>query len=187
MDRPSAGKGSILIVDDDEDDFFITSEYVRNIPGMNYETEWAGTYKAGLESIVAQRHDLYFVDYRLGARSGVDLLKEAKAAGSDAPIVLLTGQGNYSVDIEAMKLAAIAGRGRKRDFTNLYFLLKHFTLADIISFYNQKYNDGSEMMIVRSLSYFDDADTDENLKLLKKVDWNEIKTLILRKIKTHYH
>lgn len=90
-------------------------------------------------------------------------------------------------DIEAMKLAAIAGRGRKRDFTDLYFLLKHFTLADIISFYNQKYNDGSKMMIVRSLSYFEDADTDENLKLLKKVDWNEIKTLILRKIKTHYH
>ncbi len=97
----------ILIVDDDEDDFFITSEYVRNIPGMNYEMEWAGTYKAGLESILAHRHDLYFVDYRLGARSGVDLLKEAKAAGSDAPIVLLTGQGNYSVDIEAMKLGAV--------------------------------------------------------------------------------
>ena len=98
---------NILIIDDDEDDFMITSEYIRSIPGNTYQIHWAGTYKKGMEHLLANDHDLYFADYRLGAKSGVDFLKEAQAAGSEAPIVLLTGQGNYEVDIEAMKWGAV--------------------------------------------------------------------------------
>jgi hypothetical protein len=77
---------------------------------------------------------------------------------------------------------AIAGRGRKRDFTDLYFLLQQFTLREILDFYNQKYHDGSEMMIVRSLTYFDDADTDEDLKLFKKIKWEKVKSTILKEV-----
>ena len=54
-------------------------------------------------------------------------------------------------DIAAMKLAAITGRGTKKDFIDLYFLLKYFTLAEMLTFYKQKYSDGSEFLVMKSL------------------------------------
>ena len=61
-------------------------------------------------------------------------------------------------DIAAMKLNAIAGRGSKKDFIDLYFLLQEFSLAEIFSFYEQKFNDGSIFLVQKSLTYFEDAD-----------------------------
>ena len=66
-----------------------------------------------------------------------------------------------------MKIAAITGRGRKRDFTDLFFLMKQFPLKELIAFYNEKYQDGNEFMAARSLSYFTDAEEDEDLDLYK--------------------
>ncbi|MBL7717805.1 MAG: PAS domain S-box protein [Flavipsychrobacter sp.] len=104
---PNTRKKKILIVDDDEDDFIITSGYIRHIPGGNFEIEWCPKYKDALQKMAAHEFDLYFVDYRLGARSGVELLKEALDAGCEEPIILLTGKGNYEVDIEAMQIGAV--------------------------------------------------------------------------------
>lgn len=97
----------ILIVEDDEDDFIILSRYIRNIPALDAELTWCSTYSEALEDMCAHRNDLYFVDYRLGARSGVDLLKEAMISKCENPIILLTGKGNYQVDFEAMQLGAV--------------------------------------------------------------------------------
>src|ERR1035437_7562651 len=90
---------SILIVDDDEDDFIITGEYIKSIPGNTFKIEWCKNYNDGLKHLLSRTHDLYFVDYRLGAKSGVDFLKEAQRHNCEEPIVLLTGKGNYDVDI----------------------------------------------------------------------------------------
>lgn len=97
----------ILIVDDDKDDFIITSEYIRHIPDANYQLDWCAKYNDALEHMLRKNYQLYFVDYRLGAKSGVDLLKEAISNDCDDPIILLTGKGNYEVDIKAMQLGAI--------------------------------------------------------------------------------
>src|ERR1700744_2022734 len=97
----------ILIVDDDEDDFIITGEYIHHIPSIQFQTDWCPIYDKALKHMVNKDYDLYFVDYRLGAKSGVDLLKEALNSGCEEPIVLLTGKGNYEVDIEAMQLGAV--------------------------------------------------------------------------------
>jgi PAS domain S-box-containing protein len=97
----------ILIVDDDEDDFIITSEYIRHIPATAYNIEWCHRYDDALKHMSQKSYDLYFVDYRLGAKSGVDLLKEALQNDCEEPIILLTGKGNYNVDIEAMQLGAV--------------------------------------------------------------------------------
>ncbi len=86
-------------------------------------------------------------------------------------------------DIGAMKLAAIAGRGRKRDFTDLYFLLKQFTLSELLGFYREKYPDGNEFLVMRSLVYFDDADEDEELELFQKVAWSEVRETIEKEVK----
>jgi PAS domain S-box-containing protein len=97
----------ILIVDDDEDDFIITGEYIKNIPGSAFIIDWCPRYNDALQHMLNKDYDLYFVDYRLGAKSGVDLLKEAISKQCDDPIILLTGKGNYSVDIEAMQFGAV--------------------------------------------------------------------------------
>lgn len=97
----------ILIVDDDEDDFIITSDYIRSIPGNTFTIDWCPSYNDGVKKLLDGGHDLFFVDYRLGAKSGVDFLKEARENNSDNPIILLTGKGNYAVDLQAMELGAI--------------------------------------------------------------------------------
>lgn len=101
------GQVRILIIDDDEDDYLITSEYIRHIPGADFAIDWCARFEDALEFICKKAYDLYFTDYRLGARSGVDLLKEATVRGCDAPIILLTGKGNRDVDMEAMQLGAV--------------------------------------------------------------------------------
>jgi len=96
----------ILIIDDDEDDFFITSEYMRQIEEYNLVIEWCYRFNDAIVHLQKCSHDMYFVDYRLGAKTGLDFLKEAVQLRSEAPIVLLTGKGNKEVDIEAMQMGA---------------------------------------------------------------------------------
>jgi PAS domain S-box-containing protein len=100
-------RARILVVDDDEDDYFLTSELIKNIPSSGFTISWCYTYKDALEQMTSKRHDLYFIDYLLGAKTGLELLKEAIAAGIEEPIILLTGKGNQKVDIEAMRVGAM--------------------------------------------------------------------------------
>ncbi len=51
-------------------------------------------------------------------------------------------------DIAAMKLSAITGRGSKKDFIDLFFLLKEFSFKELLSFYEQKYHDGSTFLVL---------------------------------------
>jgi len=81
-------------------------------------------------------------------------------------------------DIAAMKLSAITGRGTKKDFIDLFFLLKHFRLKQMLDFYLQKYPDGSEFIVLKSLSYFDDAEEDESPVMLKPAKWGTVKKII---------
>src|SRR5688500_1501866 len=97
---------NILIIDDDEDDFFITSEYMRQIEEYNLSIDWCYKFNDAVEHLKTSRYDMYFVDYRLGAKTGLDFLKEAVRLGIEEPIVLLTGKGNKEVDIEAMQMGA---------------------------------------------------------------------------------
>lgn len=86
-------------------------------------------------------------------------------------------------DIGAMKLHAIAGRGKRRDFTDLYFLLRHFSLAELLDAYKQKIFDGNELMVLRSLTYFEDAESDpEAVYIGQPVDWAEIKAGIIAEV-----
>jgi len=78
-------------------------------------------------------------------------------------------------DIAAMKLAAITGRGSKKDFIDIYYLLKTYTLKQMIRFYEEKYADGSKFMLLKSLAYFNDADEDLMPKIFDKIKWKEIK------------
>jgi two-component system, sporulation sensor kinase E len=96
----------ILIIDDDEDDFFITSEYLKQIQEYQLQIDWCYKYNDAIQHLHERKYDIYFVDYRLGARTGLDFLKEAVRLNVEEPIVLLTGKGNKDVDIEAMQMGA---------------------------------------------------------------------------------
>ena len=96
----------ILIIDDDEDDFFITSEYLKQIQEYQLQVDWCYRFNDAVQHLQQRKYDMYFVDYRLGAKTGLDFLKEAVRLGCEEPIVLLTGKGNKDVDIEAMQMGA---------------------------------------------------------------------------------
>ncbi|RYF83695.1 MAG: PAS domain-containing sensor histidine kinase [Chitinophagaceae bacterium] len=96
----------VLIIDDDEDDFFITSEYLKGIQEYQLKIDWSYKFNDAVEQLQKRAYDIYFVDYRLGAKTGLDFLKEAVRIGAEEPIVLLTGKGNKTVDIEAMQMGA---------------------------------------------------------------------------------
>lgn len=85
-------------------------------------------------------------------------------------------------DVGAMKLAAIAGRGKKRDFYDIYFLLEYFSLKELINAYNNKYSDGSEFMVAKSLVYFEDAEMDEEPVLLQSIEWSVVKEKIRNEV-----
>lgn len=97
----------ILIVDDDEDDFFITTEYIKNIRSNKFVIEWCYKYDEALDFISKNAFDLYLIDYHLGAKTGLDLIKEAVKNNWEQPFILLTGKGNQQIDIEAMQAGAV--------------------------------------------------------------------------------
>jgi hypothetical protein len=87
-------------------------------------------------------------------------------------------------DISTMKLAAITGRGKKRDFFDLYFLMQKFSLSEIFGFYRKKYPDGNVWLVSRSITYFDDADNDLDIKPFDKTSWKAIKNHIVKAAET---
>lgn len=86
-------------------------------------------------------------------------------------------------DISAMKLAAITNRGTKKDFIDLYCLLKKYTLKQILNFYSEKYNDSSIFMVLKSLTYFEDAEADILPNILdKSINWENVKKTISKEV-----
>lgn len=96
----------VLLVDDDENDYVLISKLLSDSQVGTFDVEWVSTYEEGLEKTIQNQHDAYMLDYRLGDRTGLELLREALQNGCTEAIVLLTVQGDREVDIEAMNAGA---------------------------------------------------------------------------------
>ncbi len=96
----------VLIVDDDEDDYIIARDLFQEIGPLRYAVEWAETFEKGIELVARCEHDVYLIDYRLGAQSGLDLIRMAQTPGQSAPFIFLTGQGEPEIDTEVMRAGA---------------------------------------------------------------------------------
>lgn len=93
----------------------------------------------------------------------------------------IEGAHFYSLeDVAAMKLNAVINRGSKKDFFDLFELIKLFDLSEIISFYKEKYEVSSTLMLLKSLVYFDDAEEEPDPISLDHTDWEEVKTTLIR-------
>ena len=81
-------------------------------------------------------------------------------------------------DIAAMKIAAVIGRGTKKDFIDIDILLRSFTLQELLELYMQKYPDGTLFIAMKSLTYFEDAESDPMPFMFEETDWEDVKTRI---------
>lgn len=88
-------------------------------------------------------------------------------------------------DIAAMKIVAIAQRGRRRDFIDMYFLINIFGLKEIINSAKQKYPKLNIYTVLQGLTYFKDADEDseeKRLRLFEEVNWRKVKNDIIKNV-----
>lgn len=85
-------------------------------------------------------------------------------------------------DIAALKINAIEGRGSKKDFVDVYFLLQHYSLDEILDFYSLKYPNYSIYRALMSLTYFADADLKEMPAMFEDVSWDEIKEFVKKQV-----
>jgi len=86
-------------------------------------------------------------------------------------------------DIAAMKIYAIQNRGSRKDFIDLYFLLQHFTLEEILGFYTQKYPNNSMFRTRMAMTYFEDAENQGNPVMFEKVEWEKVKETISKEVR----
>lgn len=85
-------------------------------------------------------------------------------------------------NIVVMKLLAIARRGVKKDFFDLYFILERYSMDEVVRLFLAKMPHVDMFHIFKSLTYFGDADPDANPKMLMKVTWPVVKKTIMRKV-----
>ena len=98
------------------------------------------------------------------------------------PVVVFDGIRFLSKeDIIPMKLAAISNRGAKKDFYDLYFLLQEFSLKEMMILFEKKYSNYNNFYVIKSITWFDDAENEADPVILKKISWEKVKEFIRKK------
>jgi signal transduction histidine kinase len=106
------GRIGVLLVEDDEDDQILTRDMLSSIEGMHFDVEWVRRFEDAAQAL-RRPFDVCLVDYRLGAHNGLEVLQEATRIGVLFPVILLTGQGDREVDLEAMRFGAADFLGKE--------------------------------------------------------------------------
>ena len=96
----------VLLVEDDEDDYVLIRDLLSEIKGTEYITEWVQSYDQALERLTSRENQVCLMDYRLGPHNGLELLQGTKETRAFAPVIFVTGQEDYQIDLKAMKLGA---------------------------------------------------------------------------------
>jgi two-component system sensor histidine kinase/response regulator len=96
----------VLLVDDDEDYFFITRDLLKDIEGILYKVDWTPNLMQAHEALSKQFYDVCLVDYHIGNENGLDFVRKEIEERPNLPFILLTGQGDRRIDLEAMNIGA---------------------------------------------------------------------------------
>lgn len=98
---------NVLLIEDDEDDFILIDDLLSEAESIKISVDWENNYEGGLASIKNSKYDVCLLDYRLGEKDGIELLKTAIKQNCQTPIILVTGQGDRELDMQAMKIGAV--------------------------------------------------------------------------------
>ncbi len=100
----------VLLIDDDEDDALLTREIFGEINRKDtlarYELTWEKDGIKGFDALCQDRYHVALLDNYVGGRTGIEIVGDAVAAGSNTPMILLTGAGNEDLDFAAMEAGA---------------------------------------------------------------------------------
>src|SRR5437773_1373840 len=94
---------TVLVVDDDEDDFILLKSFFEDIKNFDSTLTWTPLYSDALELMKQNNHDVMIIDYLLGGHTGLELLKNAIEGGCKRPVIVLTGKGSHKIDLESME------------------------------------------------------------------------------------
>jgi two-component system cell cycle response regulator len=97
----------ILVIDDDRLQFRLVQQHFKNFQQGSYQLDWSETYEDGMAKLLTGNYAACLLDYRLGERDGLQLIREAAAAGCRTPIVFLTAESSDNIDIQAMEAGAL--------------------------------------------------------------------------------
>src|SRR5688572_705818 len=106
MNTKSDQNIKVLLVDGDKHSYILTHELFKKFRTNHYTLDWTSSYREALKAMRENSHDVYLVDYRLGSKSGLQVLREARLKGCCAPVIILTDEENEKTDIEAMQSGA---------------------------------------------------------------------------------
>jgi diguanylate cyclase (GGDEF)-like protein len=97
----------VLLIDDDRLQHRLVQAHFKNFQRATYELDWAETYEDGLTRLLSGKYAVCLLDYRLGEKDGLQLIREAAKAGCRTPIVFLTAESSDNIDILAMEAGAL--------------------------------------------------------------------------------
>jgi two-component system cell cycle response regulator len=95
------------MIDDDRLQFRLVQAYFKGFRFDRYELDWQDTFEGGLEKLLSGGYNACLIDYQLGERDGLQLIREAIARGCHTPLIVLTAESSAPVDIEAMNAGAL--------------------------------------------------------------------------------
>ncbi|MDR3637359.1 MAG: response regulator [Isosphaeraceae bacterium] len=138
MDRLSC---RILLVDDDKEDSHDVRELMTRTLTESSALDWVAGYEEALAVIGRNSHDAVLINYRRGDRDGLELLRDALAQGCKMPLILLTGQDDRGVDLEAMEVGAadflVKGRTTPEMFDrSIRYAIRHKRVRDQLRLLN---------------------------------------------------
>ncbi|MEJ0032706.1 MAG: ATP-binding protein [Bacteroidota bacterium] len=96
----------VLLIEDDEDDVFLAREYLAESAVFKFEMDWESRPEEARKKMVSGGYDIFLIDYRLGSETGLDLIRFSQENGVLTPSILLTGQGDLKVDLDATRFGA---------------------------------------------------------------------------------
>lgn len=97
----------VLLVEDDEDDYLLTSDYLQQVSNYQFEIQWTDNAVEALALLKQNKHDICLLDFQLGSLNGLNVLKQAINAGCTIPIIMLTGQSDSQLDNNALDAGAV--------------------------------------------------------------------------------
>ena len=100
-------KRKILLIDDERMQYHLVRQLFTRFVGEQFELEWRDSFEEGLGMLLGGDYAACLLDYRLGARDGLELIREAKEAGCRVPIIFLTAETGTDVDMQAMNAGAM--------------------------------------------------------------------------------